>query len=259
MPVTLPCGQCVGCRLEKSRQWAVRCVHEAAEHENNCFITLTFSDANLDPHGTLVKEDFQKFMKRLRKFYDPQNIRYFHCGEYGELLNRPHHHAILFGLDFRDKVTLSERDGITLYQSDELDRIWGLGHCSIGEVNFETCAYVARYVMKKRTGKDADYGDLVPPYNTMSRRPGIGANWFAEFKKDVYPSDEVVIRKDIVCKPPKFYDRLYDLTDPVEYKQVRRERLRAAAARADDNTLDRLAVKEQLKLFQVEKLERNLS
>lgn len=46
-PVTIPCGQCIGCRLERSRQWAVRCVHEASLHTSNCFLTLTFSNIAL--------------------------------------------------------------------------------------------------------------------------------------------------------------------------------------------------------------------
>jgi len=66
-PLELPCGQCIGCRLERSRQWAIRCVHEASMHENNCFITLTYAPEYLPPDGGLIKSDFQKFIKRLRK------------------------------------------------------------------------------------------------------------------------------------------------------------------------------------------------
>src|SRR4051794_29862641 len=66
LPVDLPCGQCIGCRLERSRQWAIRCSHEAKLHEENCFITLTYAPEHLPPGGTLVVKDFQDFMKRLR-------------------------------------------------------------------------------------------------------------------------------------------------------------------------------------------------
>lgn len=110
MPVTVPCGQCIGCRLDKSRDWAVRCLHEASLYQDNCFITLTYDDAHLDPLGSLNKDDFVKFMKRLRFQYGPK-IRFFHCGEYGTLLNRPHHHACIFNFDFYDKELLSIRQG----------------------------------------------------------------------------------------------------------------------------------------------------
>ena len=67
MPITLPCGRCIGCRLEKSRQWAIRCVHEASMYDQNCLLTLTFDDEHLNEKRTLVKRDFQLFMKKLRK------------------------------------------------------------------------------------------------------------------------------------------------------------------------------------------------
>ena len=101
--IKLPCGQCVGCRLERSRQWAVRCMHEASLYKRNCFITLTYSNEYLPPNMSLVKSDFQKFMKRLRKRCG-SSVRYYYCGEYGENFGRPHYHAILFGFDFKDKV-----------------------------------------------------------------------------------------------------------------------------------------------------------
>ena len=67
MPVEFACGQCIGCRIERSRQWAIRCVHEAQLYEANCFITLTYAPEHLPKNGSLVLEHFQKFMKRLRK------------------------------------------------------------------------------------------------------------------------------------------------------------------------------------------------
>ena len=107
--INLPCGQCIGCRLERSRQWAVRCMHEASLHDENSFLTLTYSDENLPPGGSLHLPDFQNFMKRLRKSIAPKRVRFYHCGEYGDILSRPHYHALLFGYDFDDrKFLLSE-------------------------------------------------------------------------------------------------------------------------------------------------------
>jgi hypothetical protein len=182
LPLTIPCGQCVGCRLEHSRQWAVRCYHEASLHDDNCFITLTYNDDHIPLNGSLKLEDFQLFMKRLRKKYAPKKIRFFHCGEYGDQSFRPHYHALLFGHDFSDKKHYQTSNGHRLYKSDSLDDLWShpvtknfMGDCLIGNLTFDSAAYCARYIMKKVTGeKSHDYYDgLQPEYATMSRRPGI--------------------------------------------------------------------------------------
>jgi len=120
----LPCGRCIGCRLERSRQWAVRMMHEASLHQDNCFITLTYDNEHLPKNASLVKRDFQLFMKRLRKAYPAVRIRFFHCGEYGEQYGRPHYHAILFGFDFPDKYFLGKRNQFPVWRSASLERLW---------------------------------------------------------------------------------------------------------------------------------------
>ena len=93
----LPCGKCVGCRLERSRQWAVRIMHEASTHADNCFVTLSYSDENLPTNNSLVYEHCRDFMKRLRSRYPrdiDDGIRFCHCGEYSPEKRRPHYHAI---------------------------------------------------------------------------------------------------------------------------------------------------------------------
>ncbi len=166
--INLPCNQCIGCRIERSRQWAIRCIHEASLFQNNCFITLTFSDSNLDEQGSLMKSDFQKFVKRLRKKFQGKErvvtpngkvtfpIRYFHCGEYGAQLSRPHHHACLFNFDFYDKKIWSVRSGVRLYRSADLERLWPFGFSTLGDVTFQSAAYIARYITKKINGKLAE-------------------------------------------------------------------------------------------------------
>ena len=121
----VPCGQCIGCRLERSRQWAMRCCHEASLYDLNCFITLTYDPEHLPPDGSLVLDHFQRFMKRLRKRFG-SGIRFFHCGEYGEKFARPHYHACLFNFDFPDKVLYTIRDEIRLYRSAILEELWPL-------------------------------------------------------------------------------------------------------------------------------------
>lgn len=244
MALELPCGQCVGCRLERSRQWAVRCLHEASLHEDNCFVTLTYSEENIPDDGSLDKRHWQLFAKRLRKRLG--SFRFFHCGEYGERLARPHYHACLFGLNFPDRKYYKDVGAkARLDTSDLLDDIWGLGFCTVGDVTFESAAYVARYVMKKVTGKEADshYDGLQPEYVTMSRRPGIASDWFRKWSNEVYPSDEVIVRGH-PCRPPRFYDNLLEAGEPSVFDAVKRKRVAEIGDHAEDLTPERLKVRE---------------
>lgn len=281
-PLTLPCGQCIGCRLEYSRNWAIRCIHEASLHESSCFVTLTYSDDHLPADGSLNLKHFQDFMKRLRKKFGA-GIRFFHCGEYGALLERPHYHVLLYGIDFPDKKFWQMSRGKRsdrLYTSSILENLWGKGFAPIGSVSFESAAYVARYIMKKQRGKSSRYvrcsdGTLAveksscyvddyyqgkkPEYVTMSRRPGIASDWFAKFSSDVYPSDFVVVngRKS---RPPRYYDKLFEKLDPVVYDNVKLLREEALyeyeLSAPGEFSIERLAVKEQCKLAQVATLTR---
>ncbi len=212
LPVDVPCGQCIGCRLERSRQWAVRCLHEAKLHDQSCFLTLTYSPENLPQGGTLVKKHMQDFFKRFRKNTGIK-LRYFYCGEYGEQLSRPHYHAIVYGYDFPDK-SLIRGGEFPLYRSDSLAALWPFGFSSIGAVTFESAAYVARYVTKKVTGEKAadHYGDRLPEYVDMSRRPGIGRDFALQYKDEILRSDSVISR-GIEMRPPRFYDKIYDVFD----------------------------------------------
>lgn len=267
LEVQVPCGQCIGCRLERSRQWAVRCVHEASLYPRNCFITLTYDDAHL-PGISLVPRDYVLFMKRLRKMFGP-GIRFFHCGEYGSLNLRPHHHAILFNFDFEDKELWSVRSGVRLYRSPALESLWPFGFSTIGDVTFESAAYVARYVLKKVTGSDAQdhYKGRVPEYVTMSRKPGIAYNWFRRYSSDIYPNDYVVIRGGVKCKPPRYYDNLYDnivnssIVSNVKLKSLhdlKFYRKLKSRLHSIDNTYRRLRVREACQYDKLDKLVRNL-
>lgn len=251
----VPCGQCVGCRLERSRQWAVRCMHESQLYDQNCFITLTYDDENLPQFSSLRYRDYQLFMKRLRKRLG-RGVRFYMCGEYGETTFRPHYHALLFGWRPSDLKLHSKRaSGSVLYTSNILSEIWTDGFASVGELTFESAAYVARYVMKKVTGDsasshyerlDLNTGEIqavVPEFNCMSRKPGIAAGWLAKFAGDVYPHDEVSVR-GVWCKPPRYYDKIYAEANPIQWESIEFERQKAAMACADDNTPDRLRTRE---------------
>ncbi len=277
--VDVPCGQCIGCKLQRSVDWAVRCVHESQLYEDNCFITLTYRPKDLPVDGSLCKRDFQLFMKRLRKEFVsyflcvidgvhrsiPVNpIRFFHCGEYGEKLSRPHYHACLFNFDFEDKQFFSERDGCVLYTSEALERLWPLGFSTVGDFTFETAAYCARYCVKKINGLKAvnHYVDketgvvLSPEYATMSRRPGIGRYWFDKFGDEVFPFDEVLLRGAIL-KPPRYYSNIYELSDPEGFLHVQRKRKDYFGLHEADSTPPRLRQREVVKRAQVGLLKRS--
>lgn len=255
----LPCGQCVECRLERSRQWAARCMNEAQLHERNCFITLTYRN---DP-VSLNYRDFQLFMKRVRKMFG--SVRFFMCGEYGENFSRPHFHAILFGIDFTDGRSYGRR----FRRSAVLDSLWTHGFASVGSVTFESAGYVARYSMKKITGDlaedhyryvDPDTGviiDRVPEFCHMSLKPGIGANWVSKYLSDVYPTGEMVVR-GVLSKSPRYYDILYKRVHPDGFALMKYNRvLRSLDASALDKTDRRLAVKGVVTSARVKILKRN--
>lgn len=262
------CGQCIGCRLKRSRQWAIRCVHEASLYENNCFLTLTYEGKYLPLHNSLKKSDFQKFMKRLRKAHTGLNIRFFHCGEYGEQNNRPHYHALIFNYDFKDKTEYKEHNGYKYYVSKELQELWPWGFSTIGAVTFETAAYTARYITKKIMGKaalfhytdfDRDTGEIsserTPEYITMSRRPGIGRAWLDKYKTDLYPDDFVVL-KGKKLSIPKYYNIEYEKEEPDAYEKIKHRRILAGKAQAENSTRERLDVREEIHLNKFKQLKR---
>lgn len=257
MPVEFACGQCIGCRIERSRAWAIRCVHEASLYESNCFITLTYSSEFLPKDGSLCLEHFQKFMKRLRKKFAPRIIRFFHCGEYGETFERPHYHACLFNFDLPDRVLFKRKDDIRLYTSEILQSFWPYGFVTVGDVTFESAAYVARYIMKKISGEHSEgwYAGRKPEYVTMSRRPGIGRGWYDKFSSDIFPSDECVISGRQLTVP-KFYSKILEHDRVVEFKRILAKRKAKAFLRSADNTTDRLRVREQVKISQLKQLKR---
>lgn len=221
----LPCGKCGGCLARRAQSWAVRIMHEASLHEANCFVTLTYDAEHLPVAGTLDREAFPLFIKRLRKRIFPRKVRYFHAGEYGGRFGRPHYHACLFGFAFPDSVVVGSRGGFPVARSELLQEVWPLGFSEIGSLTMASAAYVARYVLKKSAVSaplvDADTGVVLEKeYATMSRRPGIGAGWIDRWKDEVYPRDLMVLEGREI-QPPRYYD---GKLSPVELEKVKAER-----------------------------------
>lgn len=243
----LPCGKCRVCRLERARQWAVRCIHENAEHGKSCFLTLTYDDHHLPADGSLRPADMQLFLKRLRKRIDPIKIRFFQCGEYGEINQRPHHHCLLFGYDFPDKIPYGRKTKHQIYGSKLLNELWGQGFASIGNLTFDSACYTARYIMKKQFGRNAEehYNGRKPEYITMSRRPGIGQTFFENYKEDIYNHDRCVVSSKLILKPPLYYDRLYERSHSERLQQLKADR-KSFAQRSNGVDPDRYARKEKV-------------
>lgn len=248
VPMPIPCGQCIGCRLQKAGQWASRAMHEKRMHEESAFLTLTYrNDAlTMTANGaTLVQRDLQLFMKRLRN-ERPLGLRFLACGEYGETTQRPHYHVLLLNTCFPDMKYHKMSGEKKLYASAALDGLWKLGDCLIGDVEFESCAYVAGYVVKKVTGERAaaHYGARLPEFQTMSRRPGIGYTYYQKYQDEMYAHDSVVVRGHEV-PIPRYYDTKYKLVDAAHLDDLKKKRRFRAMLHKADNTRERLSVKKR--------------
>lgn len=288
--VEIPCGKCIGCRLEYSRQWANRMMLECKYHSQNWFITLTYDDLHVprsyygDPDSgeplpslTLNKRDIQLFFKRLRK-QTGQHFRYYACGEYGENTHRPHYHFIVFGLELDDLKFLRRADNFDYFTSETIANAWSqfdnhtgertpIGFHMVCNVSWETCAYVARYVTKKLNGAAAEFYDtfnISPEFCLMSRRPGIARQYFDENASDILKYQLINISTPNggkQFKPPRYYDQLFDIIAPDEMAEIREIRRRTAEnvlklklAKTDLNYIELLAVAEQNKISQTKSL-----
>jgi hypothetical protein len=232
-----PCGMCKKCRIETSKEWAVRIYHESKMHKKNCFLSLTFNDEHLPEDGSISKKDVQLFIRRFRHFLSPHEVRFYACGEYGDKEFRPHYHCCIFGYDFPDKEqhfwkSTGKNSGYWIYTSKKLSDLWPFGFSTLSDLTIESAIYIARYVRKKITGnsehakeiKKSRYGDKLPEFALMSRKPGIGFSWFEEYGNDIYPKDYLTIN-GIRVKPPRYYDTLYAKKNPLEFDTIKKARL----------------------------------
>lgn len=256
-PIKVPCGQCIQCRLAHSRMWATRAMHEFRMCQMNpendsSFITLTYDDKNLPEGGTLVRRDLQLFMKRLRKKKKQIGIRFYGCGEYGSQTNRPHYHVLLFNTGFPDKTYYAPSgSGEPLFVSRELEELWPFGHNRIGNVQFSSCSYVARYICDKITGDMAadHYMGRLPEFPAYSRNPGLGKTYFDKYGREAYLHDSVVIEgRELPL--PRYYDIKYAELDAAELERIkvlRRRKAMLSRDRSEENNVRR-RVKETFEL-----------
>ena len=216
-------------------------------------------------------------MKRLRKHCEKignPKIRFFHCGEYGDQYKRPHYHALVFGYDVPDRKVWKMSNDIPVYSSATLDSIWGHGATYVGDITWESAAYVARYTMKKVNGKKAQKIDeetglkhyericpytlqiheVDPEYATQSN--GLGKTHYDKYRSDIYPWDEVIVN-GYPQRPPRYYDKLFEQQEPEAMETIRRLRCSNMEKHLSDNIRRRLRTKETVKIAQTTRLKRN--
>lgn len=240
---------CVGCRLERARQWAMRCMHEKRLHSASAWLTLTYRNERLtfleNGLATLVKRDVQLFLKRLRSGRQSE-LRYFMCGEYGETTQRPHYHVLMLNTSFPDmKFHKRSRSGKNLFASAELDGVWKLGDCLIGEVDFESCAYTAGYMLKNDyvVGRLEEYKEAQArrlagrqeEYIAMSLKPGLGAGYWSKYQDEICQHDSVIVRGHEVSIP-RFYSERWKKKDLASFEKAARLRRARARKKALENT-----------------------
>lgn len=319
----LPCGKCIGCRLDYSREWAVRCTLEMQDWPaDTCwFVTLTYDDEHvpvnvyselgydfwreqglrLTPDGrvvdkfgyegsldvlagccsplrrslTLRPKHLQDFIKRIRRWQEyhyGNTIKFYACGEYGSRSGRPHYHLIMYGLKlmpFGIDAWKKVQNGTTVYECKELEQFWPYGNVIVGKVTFESCAYVARYMLKKKKGEYGEFYrtfNLVPEFTRMSLKPGIGLRYYQNNADQIYKDDMIYLateKKGIKVKPPRYFDIRAADEFPGIFEQIKVERsdasMRSMIAKEEKSGLpmcDILAAEEEARKFKTKILQK---
>lgn len=273
-PLLLPCGKCIGCKMDRARMWSVRMTHEAQLYPSNLFVTFTYDDKHLPDDLSLDYRDFQLFMKKLRKafvgdveIYDTAReklvrpVRFFCAGEYGTQYQRPHFHAIVFNLRLPDAIPF--RNGT--FTSKILERIWGNGNIVIGSVTPNSASYVSGYTLYKKG--HAELADSVVDQQTgevtsrrsefvvMSRKPGIGYWWYERFKSDLF-KDQAVLPEGRKYKVPRYYLDKMEVDVPLTHEELKYERYLSSLEHPEEGTDERLAIREEFALRKMMTLKR---
>lgn len=275
--IKVPCGHCLGCMIDRSRMWALRCTDEAKMHEKNVFLTLTFNENYIHDNRSVSKTFLSQFMKRFRYYYG-DGIRFLGVGEYGEKKLRPHYHLLLFNFDFDDKYEfkVDTHRGVSYWRSPFLEKyVWcdvaskdSLGFSIIGDVNFQTSAYVSRYCTKKifnnKKHRLAYFKDKEPEFMNFSRNYGIGFEAFLEYHTEYLSRgycDLVNGKKFIKMPVPRYYINMAEKYFPKEFSEYKLKcydfLIKNLFNENIDNTTERLLTREELKKMKVDKLVRS--
>lgn len=243
----LPCGKCIGCRLDHANDWATRCYCEMKTWKNNCFITLTYNDENLPENGLLCKKDVQDFMKRLRYYHEgieewenprtgkkEKPIRFLLCGEYGPNgSRRPHYHILIFNWKpEKTKFYKENYNGNRILECKEIQKIWGKGFITVGELTYQSACYVARYCTKKMFNglkvRDLKKAEIQPEFILMSRNGGIGIKYWNEYKKSILQKGGILINQNGKVKikriPRYFEKKLQESMSELEFEKYKKRK-----------------------------------
>lgn len=224
--IKVPCGKCIGCKIDKSREYALRSMDEKYIHPVSCFVTLTLNNENND--FSLHKAEFRSFMKRFRYFYG-NNIRFMAVGEYGSPKNsfRPHYHVIFYNFNFPDAKPFYTDQNVIYKRSKHFEEnVWTKGYSVIGDVTLESSAYVARYCTKKLYDDHKGYivkaRNLEPEFLLSSRMPGLGYDYFMSNPHNLikrgYSTLTNAKGQPIKFSIPRYYRDIYKKFYPDEFE-----------------------------------------
>lgn len=245
----VPCRQCIGCRSSDVLHWAIRMSNESLYYKESSFLTLTVSDdqmENVFPGRSLCYEPFQEFIRAFRKYLGFK-IKFYMCGEYGDLLSRPHYHSIIFGWfpDSGDRVLYKTTSLGDLFISKRLARYWPFGFHTVARFSRDCASYVAGYINKKINGKlkPSYYGTLEPEFSVCSK--GIGELYYHDFKRDIYNGrDGHTLPGGFVLSPGRYYDLKHQQYHPDHMESIKTVRSQPDSVRDFLNSPSQLKARE---------------
>lgn len=256
----VPCGKCAGCVTDWVNMWTARCFLESLYHKSNLYLTCTFDDEHLPYADTVDTETgqvvsvpcldytvWQKFMKRLRKAFPEQNLRYRVTGEYGDTTHRPHFHAIIFGLELPDlrvkyytngrrKSTTPFKGCYPMYVSKKLQDIWQQGFCLVGECNLKSIKYVSNYQVKSQQLRGVY---PVDPLSRQSSRPAIARVYYDNNYENLYLTDSFPRAYRLRVNHIRYFDKIFMEQNPSAWAQILKRRVALAKAVSYDTDLSR--------------------
>ncbi len=252
--ISVPCGKCIGCKLDHSRDWVCRLLMEYDINSTGIFLTLTYDDTKRLTYS-LVKKDVQNFLKRLRKFYKNIKFKYYVAGEYGPSTFRPHYHMILFGYDFfdNDLIKISK----SIFSHRILSKLWGNGNIRFSFISKENIAYCTHYCLKKadlsfQRPSDLTRFGLVNEFQLCSKF--LGLDYFNLHKDDILKNNGIIYFNGISYSLPRYFYR--KLIDEGSADSIRNYR-KLIGSNSQASHTESLIELETFKLKKLEHLRRN--